>query len=693
MADDTSVNLPTVAEYWPGNQTSDDPAYKRSKKTKKELVATYDRRVKMSRRWREESYDKTWKRLIDLYKGKHFTGLSSQDRIAVNVSFSTVNVIMPSVAVNAPHISANASHPDLDDAASKIEAGVNYWWRKHCWQTEVKRCVKDSLVVGHGWAKVGWYYSEKSRDLSPEEKQQQYGQMRQQADQAAMAQPAIAADLPSDEDIYNSLPDTDVEVVEDHPFVERVSPFDMLVDPEATCVYDLKWICQRIVAPIERVRNDDRYNAAARKDLKPDMAANPRWRDDDSADSGKNDQKKNDDIQRVTLFEFWDIEHDYYCVFSAGSERFLVEPTQAPYPFGHPFVMLPNYEVPDQFYAIGDLEALEPMQQELNAVRSDMMNHRKRWQRAYMALRDKLDSDAQASLMSDKDGRIVWIDGDEDLARIVQPIAQVPLDPQMYQYSNQIEADIELVSGVSEYQRGAPSEIRRTATEANMIQDATNARVSDKLAQVELFMSEIARRIVQLAQMYLTGEQVARIVGPDGAQNWVKFTREEIAGEFDFTVEAGSTQPKNDVFRRQQALQLAQTLQPYIGVAVNPQALASYILKEGFGVTDPSPFIVQQQPEHQPQQKIIESLSYKDLPPDIQRQVEQQAGFQPSQVGGVSSVEQQQAQADQQSMQAQQDAQHGHDQAAQDAQQQLLLQAMQQQAQAQQQGGPPNGGQ
>lgn len=40
-----------------------------------------------------------------------------------------------------------------------------------------------------------------------------------------------------------------------------------------------------------------------------------------------------------------------------------------------------------------------------------------------------------------------------------------------------------------------------------------------------------------------------------------------------------------------------------------------------------------------PMQKILESVNYKDLPPDIQRQFEQKLGFQPSQTGGSSPAE------------------------------------------------------
>lgn len=48
----------------------------------------------------------------------------------------------------------------------------------------------------------------------------------------------------------------------------------------------------------------------------------------------------------------------------------------------------------------------------------------------------------------------------------------------------------------------------------------------------------------------------------------------------------------------------------------------------------------QQSAQQSPQAtgKIIESLAYKDAPPDIQRQMEKQAGFEPSQMGGLAAV-------------------------------------------------------
>ena len=44
----------------------------------------------------------------------------------------------------------------------------------------------------------------------------------------------------------------------------------------------------------------------------------------------------------------------------SGEGAFLIKPKPMPYATGHPFVMLRNYEVSDQFYPFGDVAQLEP---------------------------------------------------------------------------------------------------------------------------------------------------------------------------------------------------------------------------------------------------------------------------------------------------------------------------------------------
>ena len=49
---------------------------------------------------------------------------------------------------------------------------------------------------------------------------------------------------------------------------------------------------------------------------------------------------------------------------------FLIKPKEMPYASGHPFEMIRNFEVPDHFYPIGDVEQIESLQLELNETRT-----------------------------------------------------------------------------------------------------------------------------------------------------------------------------------------------------------------------------------------------------------------------------------------------------------------------------------
>ena len=56
-----------------------------------------------------------------------------------------------------------------------------------------------------------------------------------------------------------------MNVYDDRPFLERISVFDMFVDPDARHPKEMAWIAQRIWRPIQDVQVDSRYLPAARK--------------------------------------------------------------------------------------------------------------------------------------------------------------------------------------------------------------------------------------------------------------------------------------------------------------------------------------------------------------------------------------------------------------------------------------------
>lgn len=543
---------------------------------------------------KDGKYDETWSKLIKMYSNQYdYPELAAyEDVIAPNMVFSTVNVIVPSIAINYPKITVTARHEHQQANAEVVESVSNYYWRHFDVHDEFRCVVKDFSIIGHGWLKVSWAFSEEEVDMTPEEWKQEVmrslmeAKIAQQQAQAA----GLALEVPSEDEIVGSVGHTRIEVVEDHPAVERVSPFDVFVDPAATRLKDARWIAQRCYVPLEVAKANDAWAEQGRKHLQGVELKR------EEVDVLKDGEERPKETEWVVVWEFYNLIDETWCVFSEKCDYWLVAPEKSPFPFVHPFVMVANYSVPEKFYPIGDIETVAPLQQELALTRTQMVNDRKRGRRIYLTRPDEIGEEGMDSLYGSDDQVVIEVEGDRPFADVFAAVSSSGLPPEWYNQSAMILDDINLVSGVSEYQRGSVTEIRRTATEASMIQDAANARSADKLSIIERAIGEVAQRVVQLAQQYLTTDQVAKIAGEDGALNWVPYNRESIAGEFDFEVEAGSTQPQNETQRRQSALQLMDTMAPFVGTVVDPYKLAEHVLKNGFGIKDPSQFMMPMPP-------------------------------------------------------------------------------------------------
>ena len=535
-----------------------------------EILTKYRNKLEHSRRWRkEEKYDDLWQRMIDLYRGKHHRTDIREDQLLVNMAFSTINIVAPSVAVNHPKITVNARRPEDGDKAVVTEAIVNYWWRHYECQKEFRRAVKDTLICGHGWVKTGYRYVEEEKVA--ENNFDSYDELVENRDE--------------------NVAESNLIVKEDRPFVERVSPFDMYVDPDATSMEDARWIAQRIRRPLEDVKKDKRYNSTARAEASPSHYT--KW----GQDSFRPRRSQDPADAYVEVWEWYDIDRNTVSVFCDGSDKFLISPQEIPFAFGQPFVMIRNYDVPETFYPMGELEAIEPLQHELNQTRTQMMNHRKRFSRKWLYKESAFDTDGRQALESDEDNVMVPVITEENLNNVLSPMPAVINPPELYNQSDLISSDMNRVSGVSEYQQGAMPEIRRTATEAAIVQDASNARASDKLAIIERAIGDCARRLVMLAQQFMTGEQAVRVIGSEAQPLWLTFDRDYIQGEFDYEVEGGSTAPMNESFRRQRALQIVDAMAPFAGAGILDMGkMAAYVLQYGFGIKQAQGFIMQQPP-------------------------------------------------------------------------------------------------
>ena len=558
-------------------------------KPQAELLSYYGLELERSREWRDsEGHDDCWTDMVDLYRGESifpYAGKSSEDRIAINQAFSKINVIYPAISVSRPEITVAANEPELETRAVFVQAMINHQWERYRMQEPFRQAVKDSLIVGHGWCKMLWSYEETEKELTEEEFALRF--------QVALAnEQEIAAEEDrepvADEELARQIIGAARETIVDRPVLERISPHDMFVNPEATSLEDARWVAQRIVRHIDDVRTDPAYSRKARENALPGLRlADPHYsRHDESYKSN----------ELVEVFEYYDLARQTMATFTSGATEYLIRPRKMPYAFGHPFEMIRNYEVPDHFYPMGDLEMIAPLVKELSKTRSEMMNHRARYARKYIARKAAINKADLNKIASKRDGEVIFVEDDSvPLGDVIQPVNQIGMDPGLYNWSQAIENDIQDISGITEFMRGGGGQIRRTATEASLLQDAANVRTAEKLDRVETFIANLATKLLQINQQYVTGEQAAKVIGRDGASLFVPYTREDIKGQYNFRVEAGSTVPKNETFRRQSALGMLQAMGPFIQTGqVNVQELLRVVLRDGFAIKNPEKFLVQQ---------------------------------------------------------------------------------------------------
>jgi len=559
-----------------------------ARKSNAELLAQYRQRIYASKKWVEQDYHGQWRRLINLYRGKHYTSAKPYDRMLVNIAFATINTLYPSVSIGRPKIVVNPRGPEDADKAVIAEAIVNYWWEHYNCQEEFQLAVRDFLIMGHGWVKSGYRYVEEE------------GVVAETADE-------LADDTPT------NYAEASTIVLEDRPFIERVDPMNMFVDPEGTTMKDIRWIAQRVRRSLKDVKNDKRYDYSARQEV--NATSLPRWSDINDA----KDMLDKSDESFCDIYEFYDIDKKTMCVFSdSGGDKFLVKPTEIPFAFGHPFTMLRNYDIPGYFYPMGELEAIEPLQYELNETRTQMMNHRKRYSRKYLYKENAFDDFGRNALASDEDNAMVPVKGDENLGNVVAPMPALINPPDFYNQSSLIISDIDRVSGLSDYQRGVLPEIKRTATEASILQGVADSRAAEKLTLIEKGIAKVAFRLIKLAQQFMTEEQVVRVVDKRGAWSWVQFDRDYIDGEFDFNVEAGSTVPQNEGFRRQRALQLVDAMAPFAQAGVvKLEALAKIVLEQGFGIKDADAYLNIPEQPMAPAQAPAQPPVQPPMPPEM----------------------------------------------------------------------------
>lgn len=362
-------------------------------------------------------------------------------------------------------------------------------------------------------------------------------------------------------------------------WVEVTDPEMLLFDVESgPDFFQHRFLIEERVLPLSQVKNDPRYSRAVRDRLTATETAGS------SQDSGREFARRtgalpasteaSKDEERVRFYDIYDFENDRLMALPEDDDaEFLLDDVMpAGMEHGPERFLKFTEDIGAEWYPIPDAIDMALVNQEYNITRSQMMVHRGHTKTRYLELPgvfDRADSNAEEE-------REKWATGgDATLIKVndangIQPAPKAQLDASFMQAIPNIQLDFNDVAGMPGEARGVAD--ADTATQASILASGAELRNNDRRDnQVQVWLCEIARALLISGQANADRDSVVmqKIIEATGVAPFDDRVRtpEEMLGEYEVTVEIGSTLPKSDPRTRAQISEFMTTVaqNPWIG--------------------------------------------------------------------------------------------------------------------------------
>lgn len=228
----------------------------------------------------------------------------------------------------------------------------------------------------------------------------------------------------------------------------------------------------------------------------------------------------------------------------------------------YPFVELYDQRVPFEKWGIGEIEPIINLQDELNTTRNQRVDE-KNLSIHNMWVVSKLAGIDYSTIVSKPGGIILAND-----INGIKPLEKQNITQDSVTELSLIDKDIQETSGVNDYIKGLETG-SDTATETVAKTQESNQRFAEKINNLEIALKKIGRWIVAFDATYLTKNVEVRVLGKFGLE-MKTIKPSDIRNDFDIDIESGSSLPANPDLRRQQLIQLVQTITPILS---NPNGI------------------------------------------------------------------------------------------------------------------------
>ena len=516
-------------------------------------VEYWDEEIRMADRYREEyGQSSDWDRWRDYVKNRYEIGYSINKAYAIRVSQ------IAQIIFRNPAAMVTVNGPMGIVLARAWEKILNWLIQKLNVKLILRPVCGDAFDFGTGIIKPGW---DSEFGMDPDLWSEAFG--------TTMSQFGRKGERIE----YNA------QVVPGYPWLLRCHPRDFFMPWGCGSIDRAPWVAYRVVRHIDDVRSDPKYKNT--RDLSPTRNA--------SLPGGRSaspffDTREFGDQQFVELIEIHDARDGFVKVYAdcghynRNSRSALAWLRNQPDELQIPGMGLPAIDLrfdpdDDTFWGSSTVMQIEQQLIEANETRDQVAKHR-----SHVLLKALIDESllGPEGLQALVDGNVAGIIkvqnvGNRRLGDAIE-LFKSTIPTELIMWYQQVDRDMNEVSGLGTNQTGEYSAGRHSATEANIVDTARTIRVDDRRDQVTECLSRCMNFIAGMVIKFWTPEDVQRLVGlpPQLWQAMQSLPPES----YRINIRAESTAPYNLQQRQQEATQAYQMLSQ--NALVNQRKLATW---------------------------------------------------------------------------------------------------------------------
>ena len=453
-----------------------------------------------------------WKTYMSAYKGTYFQNQNIPDYKSNEISnmvFSTIETIRPVMTDNNPKFLAVPNTPTGMEFTADVQTALDYEWDREKMPLKLPAQLIPMLVYGNAVWFIQW-----------DGKDGEYGNIS----------------------------------------IKPVDPFNIFPDPLAESIDNSEYLVYATYRNANQIKQQFPEKASAIEGSRITMSELVAERDN-------NDTQ---DANQVLILEMWcrdwttmdeSVEGKKQLKYPKGRVitclpelGILLSDKKNPYKDGKfPFVLMKNYDIPFEFWGVGEVEQIMSPQHYVNELTNQIIDNAKNTANMQWII-DKNSGIGQGKL-TNRPGLVIRKTPGSEVRR--------DTPPQMPSYVREqieiLKKDIQDISGVFDSLKGEQQGSVTAASAILALQEASQARIRLKIKLMEASLSELAQIVYSRMQQFWKLDRWVRVTDVEGNPLFKQIGTKVLENDFDLKVMAGSTMPVNRNAMLDLMIRLAQT--------------------------------------------------------------------------------------------------------------------------------------